>query len=243
MPIAIASENSSASISGREKRHVDDEDRHREDSGNLDEQTREPAQPDLERRLGLSLDRPDRDLTERRRRPGRDDDASPGTLMHDRPHERARREVERRLARRGASLVFSTGSDSPVSTASSHSSCVTSMSRRSAGTMSPTRSATMSPGTRLVDVDRRRRAVAPDGRLVVDVAMQGGHRFGGPVLVHEAQPDAQQHDRGDDRGVRGVAREPDTAAAARSSASNGFRSCRHRTMRIVTLRMPSEFGP
>ena len=46
-----------------------------------------------------------------------------------------------------AAIVFSTGSDSPVSTASSHSSCVTSSSRRSAGTTSPTRSATMSPGT------------------------------------------------------------------------------------------------
>jgi len=35
-------------------------------------------------------------------------------------------------------------------TASSHSSCIASITRRSAGTMSPTRSATMSPGTRPV---------------------------------------------------------------------------------------------
>ena len=43
--------------------------------------------------------------------------------------------------------LSSTGSDSPVSTASSHSSWFTPSSRRSAGTMSPTRSATISPGT------------------------------------------------------------------------------------------------
>ncbi len=43
--------------------------------------------------------------------------------------------------------AFSTGCDSPVSTASSHSSWIASSSRRSAGTMSPTRIETTSPGT------------------------------------------------------------------------------------------------
>ena len=45
---------------------------------------------------------------------------------------------------------FGAGSDSPVSTASSHSSPLASRSRRSAGTTSPTRSAMTSPGTRVV---------------------------------------------------------------------------------------------
>ena len=48
------------------------------------------------------------------------------------------------------SVVLSTGSDSPVSTDSSHSKPVTSSKRTSAGTMSPRCSSTTSPGTRAV---------------------------------------------------------------------------------------------
>ena len=46
-----------------------------------------------------------------------------------------------------ASAVFSTGTASPVSTASSHSSSTVSSRRMSAGTMSPTASWSRSPGT------------------------------------------------------------------------------------------------
>ena len=99
IPIAIASENSSASISGREKRDVDDEDRDREDAGDLHEQLREAAQADLEGRLGLPLGESGRDLPEGRRLAGRDDDAATGALVHDRAHERARGQIERRVAR------------------------------------------------------------------------------------------------------------------------------------------------
>jgi hypothetical protein len=48
------------------------------------------------------------------------------------------------------SVFFSTGSDSPVSTDSSHSSPDTCSSLMSAGTMSPSRRSTMSPGTSVV---------------------------------------------------------------------------------------------
>jgi len=51
----------------------------------------------------------------------------------------------------GTALVaFSTGSDSPVNTDSSHCKLVTSSSRTSAGTMSPSFSSRMSPGTSVV---------------------------------------------------------------------------------------------
>ena len=58
IPMAMASENSSASISGRENATLIDEDRDREDAGDLHEQLREAAQPDLEGGLGLPLAEP-----------------------------------------------------------------------------------------------------------------------------------------------------------------------------------------
>ncbi len=63
--------------------------------------------------------------------------------------------------------VFSTGTDSPVRTASSHSRPRASSSRRSAGMMSPTSRTTMSPGTSAVTsiaVSRPSRIVRAVGR-------------------------------------------------------------------------------
>ncbi len=147
MPIAIASENSSASISGRESATL---------MTKIDTQRRpRPSRAGSRSRAGRpgTPSRPDVRRVPRRSAPkavavaGRDDDAASRALVHDRAHEGARRQVDSGESPAEAAVVFSTGSDSPVSTASSHSSCVTSSSRRSAGTMSPTRSATTSPGT------------------------------------------------------------------------------------------------
>ena len=95
-----------------------------------------------------------------------------------------------------------------VSTASSHSSPVTSTSRRSAGTTSPTRSPTRSPGTRFVDVGRdlacRRARPRPRGGCS---RCRSATACRGAVLVEEAEPDAERDDRGDDRRVGRIARQ------------------------------------
>ncbi len=142
-PIAIASENSSASMNGRCSSDVDDEDRHRQHARDADEEQRESPQPDLERGLGRALAEPDRDASECCVRAGAHDDARSRHLAgRSCPSARTTDVVAT------ASGDFSTGSDSPVSTASSHSSSVESSSRMSAGTMSPIEICTMSPGTR-----------------------------------------------------------------------------------------------
>ena len=95
IPIAIASENSSASMHRPREGDVDHEDRDRQDAGHPDEQLRELVQPDLERGRGLGARaEPDRDLPERRRRARRDDDGAGRALVDDRAHERAGGEVD-----------------------------------------------------------------------------------------------------------------------------------------------------
>ena len=106
-----------------------------------------------------------------------------------------------------ASAVFSTGIDSPVSTASSHSSSTVSSRRTSAGTMSPTESCTRSPGTSAV-TSTRFGTVANDERGVVDLRMQRLDRLLGAELVHEAETDREGHDHADDHGARRIAGEP-----------------------------------
>ena len=102
----------------------------------------------LEGRLLLALAEAQRDPPEGGARPGlHHDRASPSPLVHDRPHEGTRGEVERRVAVAPARRVFSAAADSPVRTDSSHSRPLASSSRMSAGTMSPRRSRTTSPGT------------------------------------------------------------------------------------------------
>ncbi len=97
------------------------------------------------------------------------------------------------------SLRFSAGSDSPVSTASSHSSPSACSRRRSAGTTSPTASRTTSPGHELGDVDRRGLAVAHRQRGVAQLGVQRLDRQLGAVLVEEPQPDAEADDQQDDQ--------------------------------------------
>ena len=66
MPIAIASENSSASISGRCSATLITKIDAGQHAGDPHEQLREVAEPGLERRLGLALAEPGGDLAERR---------------------------------------------------------------------------------------------------------------------------------------------------------------------------------
>ena len=203
--MAMARENSNASSSGREKRDVDDEDRDREHGRDPHQQLGEVrAGPTWNAVSAWPLAEPDRDLAERGRRPGRHDHARPEpwcTTVPMNAHE-GRSTAESRAS--VGSAVLAAGIDSPVSTASSHSSWLASISRTSAGTRSPTRSATTSPGTSSRTSTRRWCAVAPHQRLVADVGVQRGDRELGAVLVDEAEPDAQDDDRGDDRRRRSV---------------------------------------
>ena len=77
MPTAMARENSSASRSGRCSTTLIDEDRGGEHAGDLDQQHREPAQPDLELGLGLRVAQAERRSARTRRcAPGGDHDAA-----------------------------------------------------------------------------------------------------------------------------------------------------------------------
>ena len=122
MPIAIASENSSASSSGRERATLITKIEIVSTPATRTSSLEKSRRPDLERGLGLPLAEPDGDLAERGARARRDHDPSPGALVHDGAHERARREVDGRVAPRRLRPSSPPGIDSPVSTASSHSS-------------------------------------------------------------------------------------------------------------------------
>ena len=101
MPTAMASENSSASMSGRCSSEVDDEDRRRQRAGDVDQQHREVAQarPGTPSRARACPGRRRSDRTRcagrsRRRRRG------PTAGVHDRAHERAARSARPAASRR-----------------------------------------------------------------------------------------------------------------------------------------------
>ena len=61
------------------------------------------------------------------------------------------------------------------------------------------------------DIDRKLNAVPPNQRLVMDVAVQRRHRIRGSVFVHESEADAEHDDCRDDRRIgwiSGQARDP-----------------------------------
>ena len=155
MPIAIASENSSASMSGRASATLITKMETVSTAGHPYQQLGEILQPDLEGGVGRRRSQPDGDLAERRGRPRRDDHGARRALVHDVPmkaHDRPDRPASR--CRAIGSLDFAAGIDSPVSTASSHSSCAVSSRRTSAGTTSPMPSEMTSPGHEVANVDR-----------------------------------------------------------------------------------------
>ena len=61
-------------------------------------------------------------------------------------------------------------------------------------------------GHEVAHVEELLGAVAPHQGLVADVGVQRGDRDLGAVLVDKAQPDAQDHDRGDDPAIDAVTR-------------------------------------
>ena len=67
MPTATASENRTASMTGRPKRDVDHEDRDAEHAADLRQQPREAGEAELELGLGMVLAEPDSDPPELRR--------------------------------------------------------------------------------------------------------------------------------------------------------------------------------
>ena len=206
MPIAIASENSSASISGREKRDVDDEDRDGEHGGDLHEQPREVAQPDLERRLGLPL-----------REPGRD--AAPNAVAVPVATTTPRPEpwctIVPMNAHEGRSSGESLAGATAVAFGDRHRLAgqhglvaleVRHVEQPQVGghDVADAKRDDVA-GHEVGDVDARsaRRRARPPPRGGGRV--QRGHGVRRAVLVEEAQAHAEHDDRGDDRGVRGVA--------------------------------------
>ena len=219
-PIAIASENSSASMNGPMQHEIDREDRHRQDARDPDEQEAELPQPDLERRLGRTLTETRRDPTESGMHPGAHDDPAGRAFTHDRSHERARAiPAHDRVGTSSRPEV-----DSPVSTASSHSSSVGVEQSNIGRDDVADRKLHQITGHQLGDVDPLGRPVPHDERRMMDLRMQRLDCKLGAVLVDEAETDRDRHDHGDDQGVVGSPVNPETAAAASSSTSNGLRT-------------------
>ena len=148
-PMAIASENSSASRNGRCSSEVDHEDRDR---------AARPRPARAGTRTAAARPGTRSRPAARRARPRSGRTRSACRCARRRPRPEPSRTIvpisaHDLLVAPSARPVLSTGIDSPVSTASSHSSSTVSSRRTSAGTMSPTESCTTSPGT---SVDRRR---------------------------------------------------------------------------------------
>ena len=118
-----------------------------------------------------------------------------------------------RVAPLRAAVIFSTGSDSPVSAASSTARSTASQTRPSAGTLSPAVSRTRSPGTSSRAGTSRSRAGAHDSR---GRRRQPAERFQGPlraVLLDEAQQRREDDDHGDDDRLGLVAEDRGQAGA------------------------------
>ncbi len=153
----------------------------------------------------LRLDRLEQpgDLAELGVHAGGDDHRAAAAVGHGRAgvdHVRAVADGQL-VARRAARVCFSTGSDSPVSAASSTCRLTASISRPSAGTLSPAASRMTSPGTSSRAGTSTRLAVAEHGRRGRRHLAQRLDGALGAVLLDEAEQHREQHDHGDDDGL------------------------------------------
>ena len=98
-------------------------------------------------------------------------------------------------------------------------------------------------GDQLAHVQTLLFAVAPDQGLVADVGVQRGDRQLRAVLVDEAQPHAQDDDRGDDRPVGGVAGGRGDACRGEQQDEQRVAELTARTPRAVTLWVASTLRP
>ena len=129
----------------------------------------------------------------------------PVAAPHERPHERAGREIERRLAGRlrlgrlhgGLRLARQHGLVTLELVCRQHPQ----VGRHDVADAQVHDVSRNDPG----DVDLARLAVALDERQVLDLGMQRLDCLLGAVLVHEAQPDAHRHDPADDQRLGEIA--------------------------------------
>ena len=187
MPTAIASENSSASMSGRRQRHVDDEDERRQHRCHPEQEPREARQAHLESRLALLLGQTSRDLPEGGAGPGPDHHAEGRPLVHDRPHEGTSRLVLCLAARDADATDLATGIDSPVRMPSSHSQLVDAEQAEVGRNERADAERHHVARHEVCDGDPARLAVPPDLGLLSDLGPERGHGHLRPVLVEEAR--------------------------------------------------------
>ena len=243
MPIAMARLNSSDSINGRDRTTLITKIETVRTPATLTSRREKLRRPTWKAVSAWRSPRPEGDLPERGGRSGGDDHPASGALVHDGAHERAGGEVDRGVAGRDRLRGLLRRHRLP----GQHRLVALQLGRldNPAGRREPRRPRAGRPRPRGpgAGVHAPLFAVAPDQRVVVDVAAQGGDRLGRAVLVDEAERHAQDHDPGDDRRVRGVPGQRGHAAAASSRASSGLRSCCAKMPRAVTRRVCSTFGP
>ena len=165
-----------------------------------------------------------RDPAELGRRAGSDRHAAAATRGDDRARvQHAAALGQRGVGRDRARRALSTGSDSPVSAASSARSAAASSSRRSAATRSPCADVEDVAGDDLLGGDLDPRAVAAHARRLGDELGQRRDRAAGAVLLREADQRVEHDDREHDEPVLDLAeRERERARqrpARRSAAS------------------------
>ncbi len=185
---------------------IKNEDRHGQDPRDAHQQRREAAQTLLKRGRAGALRQSCRDSTEGSRRPGGDHHAVARSLVHDRAHECARREVDARglrlrLRRLGDGQRL-TGEHRFVAFER-----VDVEQPQIGGHDVPDGDAHDVTGHQHDRVDQLIPAVTTNHRAVVDLLVQCLDRALGTELIDEAEQDAHHHDRRDDDRVGRIARE------------------------------------
>ncbi len=207
MPIAIASENSSASMSGREKATLITKIETVRTPATFTSRREKPRRPTWKAVSAWRSESPAAMPPNAVALPVATTTPRPGALVHDGAHEGARRQVERRVARLGdrgrlRDRQRLAGQDGLVAFE------LRGLDQPEVGghDVADAQGDDVARDERC-DVDAALLPVAPDERLVVDVAVQRRDGVRRAVLVDEPEPDAERDDRGDDRRVRRIARE------------------------------------
>ncbi len=191
IPMAIARQNRSASSSGRESATLITKIETVSTAATSPASARSRAgRPGTPSPPGARRARP-RSCRMRWRRPSTRPRPA-GALVDDGAHERAGRQIDRRVRPATGSVVLAAAIDSPVRTASSHSSWSASNEPHVGRDQIADPQRDDVAGHQRADVDLALAAVPPDQRLVVDVAVQRCDRARGAVLVDEPEPDAQR---------------------------------------------------
>ena len=207
MPTAIARENSSDSIERALQQQVRDEDQRGEPDSHLQQQEREPLQPELEFGLGLPFSQAQRDTAEFGAAAGGHHDAGAAAGLDDGSHEDAGCEVAQGRAGRHRGRILAGWQGLPRQDAF--------VAEEVLGAEEADVGGDDGAQAQVYDVARHqgghvhvlRGSVAQHDGAVGHPGVQGFGRAFGAEFVGEAQAHADQEDHADHDRIRGIAQE------------------------------------